>query len=132
MKVVYPLTLEKLWKGLIDANGGTVKCVALDNTYVYSAAHAFESDLTGALGTAATVSGKAFTAGDFTATNPSITGTSVGNHVVALAYYIDTGSPSTSPLLVFINENGDGTPMSYVSDGNPITVALQAGQIASI
>lgn len=130
---LYPLTLEKLWKGLIDANGGTVKVRAVDSTYTYSDTHEFLSDTTGALGTDATVSGKAFTAGVFTADNPVITGTSSGDVVTGLIYYIDTGVAGTSPLIGFDGESPGGAPMNYLSDGTNITVALQSGnQVASI
>lgn len=130
---VYPLTLAKFWQGLIDAAGGTVVCAALSSGYTYSGSDEFADAVTASvLGTPATVSSKDFTGGVFTADNPSITGTSGGDVVVSLVYYIDTGTDSTSPLLVFVNENGDGSPISYVSDGNPITVALQSGTIASI
>lgn len=130
---IYPLTLAKLWQALIDADGGTVVCAALDSSYTYSASDEFADVVTSAtLGTPATVSTKNFTAGVFTADNPSITGTSGGDVIVSLVYFIDTGTDSTSPLLVFVDENGDGSPISYVSDGNPITVALQSGTIASI
>lgn len=134
MTTWYPLALAALLDGLVSggAPGGTPTVVALDSSYTYSAAHDFADDLTGQLGDAIALTTVAFTAGVLTADNAGITGTSGGDVVAALAVYVDTGTPSTSPLLVFIDTNGDSTPMSFTSDGSTITIAWQSGQIASI
>lgn len=121
MSAVYPLTLAALLKGDVDLDG-TVVVQALDDTYVYSAAHDFADDLTGELGAAITLAGKTFTAGLFSADPASLTGIGAGDTVVALVYYIDTGTPSTSRLLAYEDRNADTTAMSFDGNGLPIDV----------
>lgn len=133
MNVWYPLTLEKLCQGLIDLDGGTVMVRALDSSYVYDPAHEFLDDTTGALGTDDTLAGKDFTGGVWTATpNPSITGVNAPDVVVAVLYYIDTGVTATSPLILFNDGAAGGGGINYPGDGNPITIALPSGRVATL
>ena len=129
---VYPLTLEKMWKGDIDADAGTVKIVAVSSTYVYSAAHEFFDDVTGQLGNAATLTSKTFTAGVFDAADLTVSGVTSGNTITAFIIYIDTGSAATSPLLVFEDRRADTTPVNFAGNNLDINVSWPLGYIATI
>ena len=84
---------------------GTVKFVYLDNTYTFSAAHQFLSDITGVIGTAVTVANKTFTDGLFDGDVPDYDGDELDGETATQGYfYIDTGNPATSRLALFIDD----------------------------
>ena len=66
---IYPKYMEALIQGSTNTSlAGTVKAVLVDTgTYTYSAAHDFLDDLTGTVGTAATLASKTYTNGVFDA-----------------------------------------------------------------
>lgn len=126
--VVYPKALEGMLSGTVNVlDGDDVKVTAVDSSYVYVSTHEFLSDITGQLGSPATLTGKAVTAGVFTADQPSISGVDSPDLVKALIYYLDTGTPSTSRLLVFDDESPGAIPLNYAGDSTDILVILEGG-----
>lgn len=105
---------------------------ALDNTYTYSAAHDFANDLTGLLGDPIVLTTVAFTGGTLTADNPTITGLSVGDVIAAFAIYNDTGTPSTSRLVRFIDTDANGVAINYTSDGTNLLVPFPGVAIVKL
>lgn len=101
---IYPKAKARGMQGGMNLVAGTVKAVLVDaGVYTYSAAHEFLSDLSGIVGTAVTLSGKAVsTAGGFSATSPlNFTGLSSAPTMEAIVYYVDTGTAGTSPLIFY-------------------------------
>lgn len=94
-------------------------------TYTYSAAHDFYDDVSGVVGTPQTIASKTFTSGTFDAADTAFTAVS-GATVEALVIYKDTGTPSTSRLLAYI----DG--LSFTPNGGDVTIQWNASGIFSI
>lgn len=112
----------------IDFDADTIK-VALVDTGTYTvnlATHDFYDDVSGVVGTPATLASKTVTDGTFDAAN--VTYTSVtGNTVEALVVYKDTGTPSTSDLIAYF-DTGTGFPVT--PNGGDITITWGANIFA--
>lgn len=131
--VIYPLTLQALLKGDVDLDG-TVKIQAVSSSYTYSAAHDYLNDVgSGArLGTAATLTSKTFTNGEFNAAQVTYTGLTVGNVITAFIGYLDTGVESTSRLIWYCDLASDSSPLSYTVYNTSIIVKWPYGKIFTI
>lgn len=121
--VFYPKGISRFLTADIDVTVDTIKVVGVDSSYTYSASDEFYSDLTGVLGTAATLGGKSVADdGIFDASTTSYTGVLVGETVAAWIVYKDTGVAGTSPLIAFLDTNDDGTAVSRAGDGTAIPI----------
>lgn len=113
----YTKALELLATDDLDwANSNGWKCMLLDNTYVYDAAHDFVTDVSASqvVGTGYTAGGQALTGMTrnyvapyrvFDCDDPAWpTSTLTAQFAV---FYKDTGTPATSPLLMAIDAEGD-------------------------
>ena len=98
-----------------DIEAGTVKVVLIDEAdYTYSSAHDFLDDVAAGarVGTPQTVGNKTFTGGVFSSSDPSVTFPALtGDPCEALLFYIDTGTASTSRLLLYCR-NAQGLPVT--------------------
>ncbi len=109
---------------------GVVKAVMLDMaSYTYSSAHQFLSDVPS--GARVSISGaltsKAVTAaGAFTSANTRFDAVT-GPTVAAIALFIDTGSPTTSPLVCFKDTGITGLPITTPSGASYNLIADPAG-----
>lgn len=117
--ILYPNGKENLLNGEIDLVDDTIKVAMIDtDTYTYSATHEFYSDLSGIVDTPVALTTKSTTDGVFDADDATFTSVT-GNTVEALVIYKDTGTPSTSPLIVYIDS---GTNLPVTPNGGDITV----------
>lgn len=126
---IYPNYKEALLNGSAntDMSAGTVKMTLIDTgVYTYSAAHTFETDLSGVIGTAQTLTSKTFTDGTFDCADPTWTAVS-GNSAEALVVYIDTGTPGTSRLISYVDTGQTGLPVT--PNGGDITYTVAAGGV---
>lgn len=126
---IYPLYKQALLDGdvNIDVNDGTVKVALVDTgVYTYSAAHQFQSDLTGVVGTAQTIANTTVANGLFDGDNVTYTGVS-GATVEALVIYIDTGTPATSRLVAYIDTGVTGLPVT--PNGGDISITWNGSGI---
>ncbi len=110
--------------GEIDwADGGvTVTVAALSSTLDSTdlATMGFADELSDVEDTA-TVSGRAILSGGIAdADDTSFASVGVGVTIVAIAIYLDTGTPATSQLIAYADTNDDSTPMSRTSTGAAI------------
>lgn len=129
---IYPKYKEALLNGGANTNmsSGTVKVALIDTgTYTYSAAHDFLDDVTGRIGTDQTLGSKTFTNGVFDAADSTFTAVS-GASVEALLIYIDTGTPSTSRLVAFLDTGITGLPVT--PNGGNINVTWDAAGIFTL
>lgn len=132
----YPLALDKLLTAGIDITDGTATMVAVDSTYTFNVAHEFADDLTGELGTPVVLSVSGVSGGEVSATSPDYTGIGIGDVVKAFVVYMDTtmmsGSPATSPLVLFLDTKADTSPVSITGDGADLPVSFQNGTLAKL
>lgn len=120
----FPKGMEKLLSGSINIPADTIKAALLPNTYTYSAAHEFLSQLGTRVGTDQTLTGKTVTGGVFDADDLDFGALAPGNNLKAIAVYKDTGNSSTSPVLLYI-DTATGLPMA--TNGGSITIPWDAG-----
>lgn len=126
---LYPPTKKVFLDGGINLGSDTIKAVLVDTgAYTYSAAHDFLNDLSGTVGTAATLGSKTTTSGTFDAADVTYTAVT-GNSVEAIVIYKDTGNSATSNLIAYI-DSGTGLPVT--PNGGDIIVAWNASGIFSI
>lgn len=129
---IYPKYKEALLNGSANTNmsSGTVKIALVDTgTYTYSAAHEFQTSLTGTVGTAPTLGTKTFTNGAFDFADPTWSAVS-GSSAEALVVYIDTGSSATSRLVAYIDTGVTGLPVT--PSGSDITLAVNASGLFTL
>jgi len=124
------------WKEAIAQNTanssltGTVKVALVDTgTYTYSAAHEFQSSLSGVVGTAQTIGTKTYTNGVFDGADVTFTAVT-GATVEAIVIYIDTGSSATSRLVAFIDTGVTNLPVT--PNGGDITITWHASGIFAL
>lgn len=124
--VIYPKYKEALLTGSsnISLTTGTVKVDLIDTgTYTYSAAHDFYDDVSGSVATTGALANKTVTSGVFDADDTSWSAVS-GATAEALIIWIDTGTPSTSRLVAYI-DSGTGLPVT--PNGNNINLTFDSG-----
>lgn len=136
---IYPKWKEALLQFTTNNNlsSGTVKVALVDTgVYTYNDAHQFfdaggANDVTdGVVGTPQTLSSKTFTGGVFASgTNPTFTAVT-GASIEALVIYIDTDTPTTSPLVAYIDTGVTGLPVT--PNGGDISVAWNASGIFTL
>lgn len=127
-RLIYPKYLEALISGSsnISLIGGDVKVVLVDTAeYTYSASHQFLSDIPTAarVATSGNLANKSVTNGVFDADDITINGVS-GASAEAFVIYIDTGTASTSRLVVF-DDVSAGLP--YTPSGGNLTFQWSNG-----
>lgn len=123
----YPKFAESLlaWPANSDVSGGTVKTVLLSSSYTPAAGDTFLSDLpaNSMQGLPQTLGSKTFTSGTFDAadvTFPLLTGTlSTASVLNAIAVYIDTGTNTTSRLMLYLG-SGQGLPLTPNGQNQPV------------
>lgn len=123
---IYPKYKEAVLGGGTNSalTSGTVKAALVDTgAYTYNAAHDMLDDLTGVVGTAVTLGSKTVTNGAFDSADPTWTSVS-GNTVEAVVLYIDTGTPSTSRLVAYIDTGVTGLPIT--PDGGNIQATVHS------
>lgn len=127
---IYPLFKQALLNGgaNADMNAGNVKAVLVDLAdYAFSTAHQFLSDVPAAARVAisANLAGKTFGAdGSFDSDN--VTWSAVtGDECEAIILFIDTGTPGTSRLVLFLDTGQTNLPVT--PNGGDITYTVAAG-----
>lgn len=114
----------------VDLSDDTIKIALIDTgTYTYSSSHDFYDDVSGVVGTPATLGSKTVTNGTFDAADVTFTSVT-GNSVEALIIYKDTGSAATSPLIAYIDTASSGLPVT--PNGGNITITFNASGIFSL
>lgn len=130
---LYPKWKEALLQATANSALTTtdVKVALVDTgTYTYSAAHEFQSSLTGVVGTAQTLTTKTYTNGTFDADNVTFTAVS-GATVEALVIYIDDGGATgNNRLVAYIDTGVTGLPVT--PNGGDITVSWNASGIFTL
>lgn len=129
-----PSGLKAFAEGSVDWTSDTIVVAAVDSSYTQSDADTHADDLTGVLATVTLTGCTVSAAGVLDADDGMFTGVGAGDTIVGLMAYKDTGTPSTSPLLIWQDTNEDSTPISRTSDGSaiPLVWSATADAIASL
>lgn len=114
-----------------ELSGGTVKVALVDTgTYTFSQSHQFYSSVSASVvGTPVALTSKTFVNGVFDA-DDSVFSAVTGLSIEALVIYIDTGTPSTSRLVAYIDSSVTGLPVTP-NTGN-ITITWNASGIFAL
>lgn len=126
-------TLKAMWEKVVDT--ATVKMRACNSTHGYVPGTSdFMNDISSGsfVANAVTLSSVTYTDGEFKAAKATISGVDEGETVSALIVYADTGTTSTSRILVFIDTNADGTPMDKDGNGANLNASGPSNLIAKI
>lgn len=128
---MYPLAKKAILDADIDLLVATINMQAYEGT-AYNAAHDFLNDLAGTkIGAAVTLTGKATTAGKFTATVPAFAWPT-GHTINALIIYDEGGgTDATRRLIAIIDRRADGSVLAIATNGGAGTLTW-AGPILSI
>lgn len=123
---LYPTFKKKLMEAGITMTSDTIKVALIDTgVYTYSASDEFYDDVSaGTIGTPQTLTTPSLTVNVFDADNVTFTSVS-GNSVEALIIYKDTGTPATSPVIVYIDSVSSGLPVT--PNGGDITITWDSG-----
>jgi hypothetical protein len=130
--VIYPkwkAAREKALAPDLSSGAVAVKMILVDlGAYTYSAAHEFESDVpSGArIAISGALANKTISAtdGTFDFDDFTITGVS-GATVEAVIFFVDTGTPATSRLIVFMDTGVTG--LTLTPNGGDVNVTVNAG-----
>ena len=133
---LYPKFKEALLGADVDLPTVNVKAVLVDvggSDYTYSATHQFLSDIpSGArVATSGNLGTKTITNGTFDAADITFTA-AAGDPVEAIVLYVDSGTPTTSQLICFIDTVAGPAPLSITLNGGDVNVAWAAGGIFSL
>lgn len=126
---LYPIGKKAILDADIDLLADTIKVAAVSSSYTYNSAHDFYNDLTGVIGTPATLASKTTTSGTFDAGDLAPAFTSVSTNINALVIYKDTGNTATSALIAYI-DTGTGFPLTQ--DGGNVNITWNGSGIFSI
>lgn len=109
----YPKAKEAMLQGQVDLAAGTLKAALIDtNDYTYSAAHDFWDDaVAGLVGTPQTIGSKTFTNGVLDGADVTFTAVT-GDPCEAIIIFLDTGTPSTSRLILYLDTGVTNLPVT--------------------
>jgi hypothetical protein len=126
---VYPKYKEALLQATSgSALTGTLKAVLIDLAdYTYNAAHDFYDDVSaGAVGTPGTIGSKTYTNGLLDGADVTFTAVA-GDACEAIILFLDTGTPSTSRLVAYLDTSVTGLPVT--PNGGDITITWSSSGI---
>jgi hypothetical protein len=131
---LYPLFKQLLLSPGANLATANIKAVLVDSAdYTYSATHQFLSDVPGAgrVATSANLASKTVTNGVFDAADVTFTGVT-GDPSEALILYIDTGTATTSNLIVYIDTVSGPAALSVTPNSGDITISWSPSGIFSL
>ena len=108
---LFPKGKQKILSAAINFPTDTIKAILVTNSYTYSTAHEFLSDLGTTVGTAQTLANKTVTDGVFDADDITFATLAPGSNLKAVILYKDTGVAGTSALIDYI-DTVTGLPMA--------------------
>lgn len=123
---LYAKGKEKILSGSINLPSDTIKASLLSSSYTANlSTDEFWSTISAnLLNTSQTLGSKSVTGGVFDAADVTFTAVTSGSTVKAVVIWKDTGTPSTSPLLVYI-DTITGFPLA--TNGGDITITWDNG-----
>lgn len=121
---IYPKGREGFAGGDVAWDSDTIKLVAVDSGYVYSAAHDFLNDVGAAarVATSSAFTTKSITNGVLDADDVTLASLPPGDTITGVIVYQDTGNEATSRLLLFFDTKADTTAISVATNGGDVVV----------
>ncbi len=129
---IYPTFKEALLEGNTNLNllDGPVRVSLVDTgLYTYAGTHEFLTDTAGLVANSTALTAQSCISGTFDAADKTLTAVS-GNTVEALIFWLDTGTPSTSRVVAYLDTNITGLPVT--PNGGDITLTWNASGIFTI
>lgn len=120
----YPKGAEKVLSGAIKFDADTIAVGLVSNAYTFSVNHEFLSSLGSLVGTPRELENKIIAGGVFDADDAQFGALAPGSTVKALAIFKDTGNPSTSPLLCYLDEV---TGFPFATNGGEVAIPWSDG-----
>lgn len=120
----YPKGAQKILGGQIDFSTHPISAALVPSGYTYSTAHEFLADVGTVVGAAVGLASKSIADGTFDADDLSFGALAPGNTVKALVLFKNTGSPSTSPLLCYLDEV---TGFPFSTNGGAVSIPWSNG-----
>ena len=128
MNALYPKARERFAKGLIDWTGGNVKATALVAGYTFNAAHEFYSSIPAPQRLFSwTLTAPTAALGILDAADHTQMGVGAGVTIVAVVLWLSTGVDNTSPLIAYIGDAADTTPLAVATYGGDIDIVWPNG-----
>lgn len=121
---LYPLGAQKMLSGQINFDADPIKAVLVSDGYTFSAAHEFLSDVGALVGSPQTLTGKTTTGGVFDAEDLAFGAIPPGSTAKALVVFLDTGNPSTSPVIICDDEI---TGFPFATNGGDVNIPWSNG-----
>lgn len=120
----YPKGAEKVLSGAVNFAADDISVALVSSTYTYSNTHEFLSSVGSLVGTPQTLTNKTVAGGVFDADNLAFGALAPGSTIKALAIFKDTGNPSTSPLLCYLDEV---TGFPFNTNGGEVSIPWSDG-----
>ena len=121
---LFPKGKQKILSAAINFPTDTIKAILVTDSYTYSTAHEFLSDLGTTVGTAQTLTNKSVTDGVFDADDITFATLAPGSNLKAVVLYKDTGVAGTSALIDYI-DTVIGLPMA--TNGGDVQIQWDNG-----
>ena len=121
---LYPKGKQKILSAAINFPTDTIKAILVTDSYTYSTAHEFLSDLGTTVGTAQTLANKTVTDGVLDAGDITFAALAPGSNLKAVVLYKDTGVAGTSSLIDYI-DTVIGLPMA--TNGGDVQIQWDNG-----
>lgn len=111
MNTAYALGMQALLSAGINLAGDTITACLIPSGYTFSQSHQYASQLGTLIGTSQTLAGKSVAGGVFDANDLAFGTIATGNTIKAVGLFKNTGNPSTSPLIAYLDQ-GAGLPVA--------------------
>ena len=121
---LFPKGKQKILSAAINFPTDTIKAILVTDSYTYSTAHEFLSDLGTTVGTAQTLASKTVADGVFDADDITFATLAPGSNLKAVVLYKDTGVAGTSSLIDYI-DTVTGLPMA--TNGGDVQIQWDNG-----
>ncbi len=126
---VYTPALSKMLTATLgNLTSVTLKCAAVTESYVFSAAHTSYSDISSHVLGTATLTGVAVTDGTLDASDFTFTGISSGT-AKAIILYVDSGTASTSWLIGY---DSSATNLPFTFSGASVLVTVNTSGLLTL
>ena len=127
---LFPLGKQAFESAGINLTSDSIKVALLPTSATYSSTAQYESSYSAAfIGTPQVITGITVTNGVVNGAGVTFTAVASGSTVGALLIYKDTGTPTTSPLIAWIDTGSTGA-ISLTTNGGNITITWDTGSNA--
>lgn len=109
---------------LISFSADPIMAALVSDGYTFSAAHEFLSEVGVLVGSPQALTGKTTSGGIFDADDLAFGAIAPGSTAKALVLYLNTGNPSTSPLIIYDDEI---TGFPFATNGGDVNIPWSNG-----